>query len=52
MQQVMAENTANKYDSGFEDEAEKQDEIKTKRPFGPKSTQEAVSYTHLRAHET
>ena len=41
MQQIMAEDTANKYDSGFDDEAEKQDEIKTKRPFGPKSTKEA-----------
>ena len=37
----MAEDTANKHDSGFEDEAKKQDEINTKRPFGPKSTQEA-----------
>lgn len=37
----MAEDTANKHDSGFEDEAEKRDEIKRQRPFGPKSTKEA-----------
>ena len=41
MQQIMAENTANKHDSGFEGEAEKYDELKAKRPFGPKSTKEA-----------
>ena len=41
MQQLMAEDTANKHDSGFEGEAEKFDELKTKRPFGPKSTKEA-----------
>lgn len=41
MQQVMAEETANKHDSGFDDEAEKFDELKAKRAFGPKSTKEA-----------
>lgn len=41
MQQTMAEDTANKFDSGFEGEAEKQDEVKKQRPFGPKSTKEA-----------
>ena len=41
MQRVMADNTANKHDSGFDDEAEKFDDVARKKAFGPKSTKEA-----------
>lgn len=37
----MAEDTAGKFDSGFDDEAEKYDNLKANRAFGPKSTKEA-----------
>lgn len=37
----MAEDTANKYDSDFEDEARREEELEKKRPWGPKSTKEA-----------
>ena len=51
MQQIMAEDTANKYDSGFDDEAEKHDNDKAKRAFGPKSTKEAQKARILRLYK-
>ena len=41
MQQLMAEDSAKENISGFDDEAEKFDELKPKKAFGPKSTKEA-----------
>ena len=41
MQQLMADDTAKENISGFDDEAEKFDNLERKKAFGPKSTKEA-----------